>query len=145
MNVGIRSVNNTITARKYWFLVFILLGTACHLPRTAQRKIRTKGIYATLWGETIWAYQLYPDNTYLYQTSGHFGFTETIGSYRIVADSIYLTAFPAEKQKDRKSHFIADTLLIISKDTLVDRSTRYEHLWRKDLGGSIYAGKKRPD
>ncbi|MFT3750457.1 MAG: hypothetical protein QM768_19240 [Agriterribacter sp.] len=68
----------------------------------------------------------------------------TIGSYRIVADSIYLTAFPAEKQKDRKIHFIADTLLIIGKDPLGDLSTRHEHLWRKNLGGSIYAGKKRP-
>jgi hypothetical protein len=90
-----------------------------------------------------WAYRFYPDSTYLHQTSGHFGFTETTGSYRIAADSIYLTALPAEKQKNSNHYFVADTLLIISRDTLTELSTGYGHLWQKNLGGAIYAGKKR--
>jgi hypothetical protein len=104
--------------------------------------INVTGRYVALWGETIWAYNFNPDNTYVYQTSGHFGNIKTIGKYKISKDTIVLTAFSKDLQEDPNRYFKADTLIIQSDSCLINLQTGYEHL-RLKPNQEIYTSKKR--
>lgn len=129
--------------KKYYTIFFT---TIVCLSTTYSQKNPTdkiKGEFVSFWAQTIWSYEFSLDNTYKYQTSGHFGNTITTGQYRIYQDTITLTAFPQNQQRDTSVYFKTDTLIIDSNDCLIDLSMGYEHLRVTNKNDAIYSSKKR--
>jgi len=102
-----------------------------------------KGTYVALWGETTWSYTFQSGNTYSYETEGHFGNSKTLGNYNIINDTIFLNAWPKEKQPDTTLYFHVDTLLIYSDSCLLDIPLGYEHISIRDNQSTIFSSKRR--
>jgi hypothetical protein len=123
----------------FWTTVFISL--CSYSQSNSTTKIR--GTFIALWAETLWSYNFKLDNTYQFETSGHFGNTITKGLYKIIQDTIILTAFPKSQQVDPNTYFINDTLLIDNDNCLIGLHLGYEHIRIKHKNNRIYASKRR--
>jgi len=121
---------------KFYLSLFLFFGTAF-----AGNKQSLSGEYMSLWGETLWTYKFETNGNYVFTTSGHFGDSKTIGSYRFRNDTVFLMALPASKQPDPKSYFRTDTLFKLSDTCFVDLSLGYEYC--KTKGSTIMASRKR--
>jgi len=126
------------------YLVFAIVFFYCERcnSQTFPTK-RIKGTYNALFAETLWSYKFNPNQTYVYQTSIHFGYSKTKGRYKINGDTIILKAFPAHKQKDPNFFLKSDTLLIQSDTCLIPINSGYEHLLIKNKHQTLYTSKKR--
>jgi len=101
------------------------------------------GTYASLWAETVWTFNFKSNNTYTYSTRGHFGNGTTLGKYKIKKDTVFLTAFPNQKQKDKNGYAKSDTLLIESVQCLIMFPSGYECLFIKNKKEPIENSKRR--
>lgn len=129
---------------KKYFTIFV--ASFCYASTSfPQNSERTKiiGTFAALWAETLCLYEFNLDGTYQYETSGHFGNSVTIGKYRIIHDTIILTASPKSQQRNTSFYFKTDTLIIHNDNCLLDLSLGYEHLRLQTKNDTIYAGKRR--
>ena len=127
--------------KHFIFLTTIFISLSSYSQ--SNSKVKIKGTFTALWAETLWSYNFKLDNTYQFKTSGHFGYTITKGLYKIIQDTIILTAFPKRQQVDPNTYFINDPLLIDNDNCLIDLRLGYEHIRIKHKNDRIYASKRR--
>lgn len=113
----------------------------CGTVLVDNKQQRVSGECVSLWGETLWTYKFRLNGSYAYSTAGHFGYSKTVGTYRVNNDTLFLTALPSNKQSDPKFYFKADTLFKLSDTCFVDLSLGYEYC--KAKGRTIRASRKR--
>jgi hypothetical protein len=101
------------------------------------------GVFVGRWASTEWIYVFDKDNTFTFNTSGHFGFTNTAGQYRLSGDTIFLKSFPKEQQKDSNFLQINETLIIDGDSCIIDLSLGYGYCKRKNNGFIIYQSRQR--
>lgn len=95
------------------------------------------------WGSTHWTYTFDSSGKYEYTTRGHCCHETTKGTYEIVNNTIYLTAFPKKEQQDSNSYTENDTLLIKSDSCLLSVPLGYEHNIEDTTQKVIYESKRR--
>jgi hypothetical protein len=126
--------------KHFIFLTTIFISLSSYSQ--SNSKVKIKGTFTALWAETLWSYTFKLDNKYKFETSGHFGNTITKGLYKIIQDTIFLTAFPQSQQVDPNTYFTTDTLLIDNDNCLINH-LGYEHIRLKHKNDRIYASKRR--
>jgi hypothetical protein len=109
------------------------------------------GSYHGSWARTVWSYTFNSDNTYQYETNGHFGNTYTTGKFEILNDTVFLSPYPKEQQRNELYYHHKDTLLIDGDSCLIQISLRYDYCKRKKSdrfiihSSKIRAEAKKPD
>ncbi len=106
-----------------------------------QKKI--EGIYQGYWADTYWEWSFWDNNKFHFSTRGHFGFTDTDGSYFIKNDTIYVTSYPKSKQYTNESMPINETLLIDGDSCIIDPSVKYDYCKQKQGSQSFYMSRER--
>jgi hypothetical protein len=101
------------------------------------------GIYYSAWAETIWTYDFDSSNIFVFKSSGHFGNTSTIGEYHLSGDSIFIKAFPKERQTDSDFIALTDTLLKDGDSCIIDLSLGYDYCKVNPNNDTIYHSRQR--
>ena len=109
------------------------------------QKTETKiaGEYEGSWAMSFWFYAFKKDNTYQFETHGHFGNSTTIGEYNISGDTLYLKPFTIEKQKNKSFIPSRDTLLLDGDSCIVNISLGYDYCKKKKTDNFIHNSRKR--
>lgn len=103
------------------------------------------GKYVGFCARTQWHFTFKNDNTYLFETIGHFGNTNTVGQYNISSDTVFLKPYPIEQQKSKFYYHYIDTLLIDGDSCLIHASLRYDYCKRKNGDRFFHSSRKRPE
>lgn len=119
------------------------LTIALILPLLAfgQKKKSVSGVYMGWWGDTQWIYHFDNNNTFLFDISGHFDVSKTLGSYYISGDTLFLKSFPKEFQPDSNFNNINKQLLLDGDSCIVDLQLHYDYC--KPKSEEIYMSRTR--
>ena len=128
---------------KKYSLPLILLHVSLLAFAQNYSNTKLKGRYVALLAETRWIYEFNLNDTYTFRTLGHFGNSTTKGFYTITKDTIFLTAFPKEKQNNPDFYFASDALILENDTCLINLSTGHEHLLMKNKNDTIYSSRRR--
>jgi len=110
-----------------------------------QKPLALIGKYEGFWATTHWNFIFRSDNSYLFETRGHFGNTNTIGQFTISSDTVFLKPLPYELQKSEIYYNHIDTLLIDGDSCLINASLRYDYCKRKKGDIFFHYSRKRPE
>lgn len=121
-------------------IAFILF--PCYLMGQNQQS-KPNGTYYGLWAETIWTYVFNTNNTFSFKSSGHFGYTNTVGQYSLSGDTIFLKSFPKTRQTDSNFIMLTDTLLTDGDSCIIDLSLGYDYCKLKHNNDIIYQSRQR--
>jgi len=109
---------------RFLFSIFLFIATPCFA------QVDTKNItgkYFGAWARSRFTYSFAKDKTFSLITAGHFGNTKTVGTFSISGDTIYLTPYPKEKQKDKYALNSNQILLIDGDSCIIELSVGYDY------------------
>ena len=95
---------------------------------SAKSEKKITGYYAGYWAQTSWEYKFYDNNTFWFESSGHFGNTLSSGQYSINQDTLELNSIPTDTiKKEIFYNFKRDKYLIEGDSCIVDLQTGYDY------------------
>jgi len=101
------------------------------------------GTYSGYWGDSRWTYVFNNDNSFRFSTTGHVGFTSTIGEFQLFRDTILLISFPKDKQSDSSFITLKDKLLIDGDSCIIDLTFGYDYCRENPDKQFIHRSRKR--
>lgn len=119
-------------------LIFLPLSL---LGQSSKKNIT--GIYVGWWGTTQWTYIFDKENTFIFNTAGHFGFTNTKGNYHLSGDTIFIKSFPKEQQKGKNFLSLNDTLISDGDSCIIDLAVGYDYCKGTDNKSTIHPSRQR--
>jgi hypothetical protein len=120
---------------KYFIVTIISLTLT--LSSTAQTIEKT---FSGWWADTWWTFDFYKDTTYIRVSSGHYGFTEVKGNYKISKDTLQLIS------GFKNTHGTVNEFYLLDKDSfLIDLTLLYDYRLTNDKNTLTYTSRKRYD
>ncbi|MCF8255578.1 MAG: hypothetical protein K9H61_13485 [Bacteroidia bacterium] len=131
----------------------VLFFTSLVIPFKATLDIDTiDGDYYGSWADTKWEYHFKTEKTYTFKSEGHFGLTNSYGTYKINHDTLTLNSYSGDSinpiDKPNFLKFKDKKFLIDSDSCIIEIANRYDYCktkFKQDSDGSttIYGSQKR--
>jgi len=126
---------NLMATVKYFIVTIIFLTlTISSIAQTIERS------FSGWWADTWWTFDFYKDATYKRVSTGHYGFTEVKGNYKISKDTLQLIS--GFKNTDGT----VNEFYLLDKDSfLIDLTLLYDYRVTNDKNTLTYISRKRYD